>query len=111
MITEVVVIQTTESDMDRLGSANILDNLGIMLFFFILLILMVIILAILAVSFRKNKKVLSVINRVKGKLFWNSFIRFILQSTLKMQLSAGAALVLTLTGSQLDVTKQAKEEE
>ncbi len=97
--------------MDRLGSANILDNFGIMLFFFVLLILLVIIVALLAVTFRKNKKVLSVINRVKERLFWNTFIRFILQSTLKMQLSAGAALVLTLSGNQLDVTKQAKEQE
>lgn len=64
--------------MDRLGSANLLDNFGIMLFFLVLLLLVVIVVMVLSLTLRKNKKVMQIVQRVKDKLFWNTFIRFVI---------------------------------
>ena len=96
------------SDLSRLGSADILDNLGIMLIFTILLVAVVVLLIVAACILRKNKKAQELFKKIKEKLFWNTFIRFVVQSTLAMQLSAGAAIVLTLSGEQLDTRKNAK---
>ena len=49
--------QSTESEFDRLGSANILDNLGIMLFFSVVIILFIAIVFAVACILRTNKKV------------------------------------------------------
>ena len=73
-----------EANLDRLGSANILDNLGIMLFFLVVLILVVTLVIVLARVYRTNKKVQELIRKIKEKLFWNTFIRFVVQSTLSM---------------------------
>ena len=71
-------------DLGRLGSANIMDNLGIMLFFTVVLIAFVIGLIIAAIVLRKNKKAQELFKKIKDKLFWNTFIRFVIQSTLSM---------------------------
>ena len=64
--------------MDRLGSASLLDNFGIMLLFLVLLIIVVIVVILLSLILRKNKKVMHIVQRVKEKLFWNTFIRFVI---------------------------------
>ena len=66
-----------DENLDRLGSANILDNLGIMLFFLVVLILVVTLVLVLARVYRTNKKAQEIFRKVKEKLFWNTFIRFV----------------------------------
>ena len=61
-----------------------MDNLGIMLFFTVVLIAFVIGLVIAAIVLRKNKKAQELFKKIKDKLFWNTFIRFVIQSTLSM---------------------------
>ena len=33
---------------------------------------------------------------LKEKLFWNTFIRYVIQSTMKLQMAAGTVIVLTI---------------
>ena len=49
-----------------------------MLFFVLVLILVVGIVAVLACTLRKNKKVQEIVQKIKAKLFWNTFIRFVI---------------------------------
>ena len=48
--------EESSEDLDRLGSASLMDNLGIMLFFLVLLVVAVVAVVALAVVLRKNKK-------------------------------------------------------
>ena len=61
-----------------------MDNLGIMLFFLVVLIVFVLLVVVLAILLRKNKKAQELFQKIKDKLFWNTFIRFVIQSTLTM---------------------------
>ena len=74
----------TENEYASLGSANILDNLGIMLFFLVLLLALTLIVVALACLLQKSKKAQAFFTKIKNKIFWNAFIRFVVQSTLKM---------------------------
>lgn len=74
----------SENEYAALGSANILDNLGIMLFFLVLLLVFTLITVALACLLRKSKKARAFFTKIKDKIFWNAFIRFVVQSTLKM---------------------------
>ena len=75
-----------------------MDNLGIWLVFTVIGVILVILIVALAIALRKNEKAQKLFAKIKEKIFWNSIIRFIIQSTLGMQISAGAALILTLHG-------------
>lgn len=55
-----------------------MDNLGIMLFFTVILIVFVIGIIIAAIVLRKNKKAQELFKKIKDKLFWNTFIRFVI---------------------------------
>ena len=61
-----------------------MDNLGIMLFFLVVLVLVVVLVVVLAKLLRKNKRAMELFKKIKDKLFWNVFIRFVVQSTLSM---------------------------
>ena len=89
-----------EQDLQRLGSASIMENLGIWLLFSALGGILLLVIVVLAVVLRKNQKVINIITQIKEKIFWNSLIRFVIQGTLGMQISAGAAVVLTLNGGE-----------
>ena len=58
--------------------------MGIMLFFLVVLILVVTLVLVLAVLLRTNRKAQEIFRKIKEKLFWNTFIRFVVQSTLSM---------------------------
>ena len=96
-----------DDGLDRLGSTSLMDNLGIMLIFTIIFLLVVICVVLSAVVLRKNKKAMELFSKIKKKLFWNTFIRFVIQSTLSMQLSAAAVILITYKKEDLDVSGKA----
>ena len=55
-----------------------MDNLGIMLFFMVVLIVAVAAIVGLAIAMRKNKKARELFQKIKDKIFWNTFIRFVI---------------------------------
>jgi len=60
----------------------------------ILLVLIVIILLVGRVVLRKLPKVQAAITKVMNKIFFNAIIRFLFQSTLKMQIAAATVIAL-----------------
>ena len=96
-----------DDGLDRLGSTSLMDNLGIMLIFTIIFLLVVICVVLSAVVLRKNKKAMELFSKIKKNLFWNTFIRFVIQSTLSMQLSAAAVILITYKKEDLDVSGKA----
>jgi len=70
--------------------------MGIMLLFAFLLLVVCATLAIVALYVRSNPEARSTYIKIKQKIFWNAFIRYVLQSTLKSQVGAGAVMAVTL---------------
>ena len=85
-----------ESDINRLGSADVIENMGIMLLFAFILFIVCMCLAMVALTVKYNPEGRAVYEKIKRKIFWNAFIRYVLQSTLKTQVSCGAAMAVTM---------------
>ena len=101
------------SDIDRLGSVDIIENMGIMLLFaFILLIVCTCLIAV-AIYVRSNPEAKGTYEKIKRKIFWNAFIRYVLQSTLKTQVGAAAVIAVTmgLSKQHHEETKDGEESE
>jgi len=96
----ITVIETkkaeelTESGEERLGTDSMIDNLGIYILFSIAFVLLLICLTLLAIFAKRNKQVQGLYLQLKDKIFWNPIIRGVIQSTLKMQVAAGAVIAL-----------------
>ena len=70
--------------------------MGIMLLFAFILLIVLVCLAITACLVRFNPEARGVYEKIKRKIFWNAFIRYVLQSTLKSQIGAGAVIAVTM---------------
>ena len=82
--------------MNRLGSVNIVENMGIMLLFAFILLVFCACLLCVACAVRQVPEANASYGKVKRKIFWNAFIRYVLQSTLKTQIGAAAVLAVTM---------------
>ena len=66
-----------------------------LLFAFVLVIVCGCLLAA-AIAVRFNPEARGTYEKIKKKIFWNAFIRYVLQSTLKTRVGAGAVIAVTL---------------
>ena len=66
-----------EPDATRLGSIDIVENLGIMLLFAFLLLVIVACLMLLRVIVKFNPEARGIYLKIKRKIFWNAFIRYV----------------------------------
>ena len=65
-----------------------------LLFAFVLLVVCGCLLAA-AIAVKFNPEARGTYEKIKKKIFWNAFIRYVLQSTLKTQVGAGAVIAVT----------------
>lgn len=91
------------------SSANLVSNMGIMLIFGVLGVLILSIILILSLFGRKNQKIQAVIQKLKQKIFYNSFIRYVFQSTLKLQIAAASTIVLSFNFDHMRQQKLQKD--
>ena len=78
-----------ESESSR---ASVLSNMGIMLLFGGIILVLAIAVIILVKLCRNNQKCRALFVKLKTKIFWNSILRFILQSYLKNSLAVMFAI-------------------
>ena len=71
---------------------GLMDNMGMMFIFAIVLLSLLVLLGFCLLFARKSTCVKKVAQFIKKKLLYNSFLRFILQSTLKNQVAAGTVI-------------------
>lgn len=81
-----------KNGIERVGSTSLIDNMGAMLLIGFLICILLLILLLLRVCTKKSPCVRRVYETIKKKLFYNTFLRFVLQSTLKLQIAASTVL-------------------
>ena len=81
-----------------------------MLFFAFILLIVCICIIVVAIFVRYNHYAKGTYERIKRKIFWNWFIRYILQSTLSNQLAAGAVIAITM-GLKEQKQEETKDDE
>ena len=87
------------------SSPNILDNMGVMLVFALMIMIAILLLGIFQFFIYSNYKVFKAFQNVKRKVFWNTMIRYSLQSYLKTLMAAGASLsILSFASAKLSVS-------
>lgn len=77
---------------DRLGSKDLIGNMGMIFIVGVALIVLLLLLGLCLLFARKSTCVKKVAKFIKKKLLYNSILRFMLQSTLKNQVSAGVII-------------------
>ena len=91
------------SGKGRLGSGRMMDYAAVSVVAAIALAVILVILVILFFTKRYSGKLMKLYHTIKKKIFWNAFIRYLLQETLKLQIMASAIIVLTTsTGTTFD---------
>ena len=76
------------------GSDNIIENMGLMLLVGGALATVVLLLSVSVYFFSSNFKRYKLYRGLKQKIFYNSIIRYVLQSTLKLQIASMTTLVI-----------------
>ena len=76
------------SGSERLGSSDLVENMGAMLLIAFGLILVLALLVVLGILGRKYTKIRKAYLSVKKKVLYNSLLRYVLQSSLKLQMAA-----------------------
>ena len=69
---------------EALGSSDLIENTGSMLFIAFAVLLIFLLLGLLGLAAKKYDKVRSLFKTIKKKLLYNSILRYVLQSTLKL---------------------------
>lgn len=95
-----------ESGIDRVGSSSLLDNMGVMLLLGVLLVTLVLLLVLIRFCRRRafcEKLYLA----FKKKMCYNFFFRYVMQSTLKLQI--GACTVIFYDQMTLHVEKKSTD--
>lgn len=93
--------------LNNLGSKNLVRNLGIMLVLALGIVLLTLLLKLMSCLLNRFEWPRKKLKQLKDKLFYNMFIRYILQSTLKIQISACATIALTSWGTLTETSQQA----
>ena len=85
-----------EQGISRLGSTNIVENMGIMLLILSFITLIVVLVLLLKTCMYKDYRWYRRYMMLRQRFFWNVFIRYVLQSELKLLISAGSVLMLEI---------------
>ena len=85
-----------------MGSNDLIDNMGAMLLIASALVFTILILILLKFIAKKCPCAQKAYVSIKKKLFYNTFLRYVLQSTLKLQIAAGAVIGYDLMTSYED---------
>ena len=84
----------------RIGQNKLFRNSGVMAVAAGCLVITSVGLGALYLIGKKSSKVISIAKEIKKAMFWNTFIRYVLQSTLKLQMSAVSVLyIATVIGN------------
>ena len=67
-----------------MGSSSLIDNMGSMLVIGLIILAILLLLLLLRCLAQKSTKIGKCYNAIKKKLFYNTFLRYVLQSTLKL---------------------------
>jgi hypothetical protein len=73
-------------------STNMLKNMGVMLVGMVGGVLVVLLLIFAFITLRKNKTVQKIVQKVWRKVFWTSFIRYVLEAYLTLCLTSSIAV-------------------
>ena len=82
--------------IEKLGTSNIIENMGIMLFLLSFIIILLGLVLVSRICMYKDYRWYRRYMKIRQKFFWNIFIRYILQSELKLLVSACSVLFLGL---------------
>lgn len=94
---------TEQSGIARTGSPSLIDNMGAMLAIAVVITLVLVLLLVLWLCAKKVPCIRKLYLALKNKLFYNTFLRYILQSTLKLQLAATTVIASgKLTATNVD---------
>ena len=77
-------VASQETGIDRVGSNDLMDNMGAMLAIAFIILCIAVLLCLLKVLGRRCNCLRKTYIAIKKKLFYNTFLRYILQSTLKL---------------------------
>lgn len=72
------------SGIDRVGSSSLIDNMGAMLVIGAIIVAILLLLLLLRMASKKFQCAQKVSDAIKRKLFYNTLLRYVLQSTLKL---------------------------
>ena len=86
---------TIVTGFERLGPCSIDENSSVLVFILKCMPGILLLMLILFIIGRCNSKIRGLYLAFKKRLFWNPFIRYSLESTLELQLSAGTVIVLS----------------
>ena len=77
--------------------------MGVMLVLLGVLVVMAIIITLLVKTCKTGSKIYGLFTKIKGKIFWNAILRFILQSYLKIALATTFSLYLASFGTDMEI--------
>ena len=102
----------TDEVKEYLGSNSFLENAGVMALGISLFVVALVCFVILFIFGKRFEAVRGVYIKLKKLLFWNLFIRYVLQSTLKLQMSACAVIIVAyeVSKSSGDLRRRLSEE-
>ena len=84
-----------KTGVERFGSTSLIDNIGAMLLIAGAILIVLVLLCILKCCTKRSKCTKKIYDLIKKKLFYNAFLRYVLQSTLKLQIAACTILFYT----------------
>lgn len=92
---EIEVVKTSgcseisqENGIARVGSDSLVDNMGAMLALGVAILIVLIVLCLLSLCVKRSPRAQRIYTAIKKKLFYNTFLRYVLQSSLKLQIAA-----------------------
>ena len=85
----------SDPDESRTGTLDIIENLDNMLLFAFILFAVCLSVLLLGLAVHFNPSARNIYTKVKRKVFWNGPIRYVLQSTLKSMVAAGAVIAMS----------------
>ena len=92
---EMCFVVDIKAGIDKLGSDSLLSNAGVFVLGAVAVVGAVALTGILFSLKSVHAKIKSLYIKVKTFLFWNTFIRYVLQGTLKLQIAAGTVILIT----------------
>ena len=84
------------SAMNNLGSNNLVRNLGIMLVAALAIVLLLLVLRIMKCLMHRFQWMKKLVKQINDKIFYNLFIRYVLQSALKVQIATCTTIKLVV---------------
>lgn len=82
--------------------SNVLANMGVMLVILAMIVVLAVLIILLIKCFDLGQKIQDLFLKIKAKIFWNSILRFILQSNLKTAIGTFFALYLIKVSTDMD---------